>query len=192
MFGQVTHIVRESTWTFVTSGTGGIGLGFAAANGGEVVLKPADGPNKGFYFGSAGVGLSVGIKRIPKIGKIIDSRGLSERGGGNIAPKSFWNAGIVYIMSGFRGTELSAEDFRGVCCVVDLGAAILVGYSGAAMLINVDTLALIAATSPVLSLLAPPLNPKAMILSRGFTAGPQAGAGVTGQIGYLWPKAGKA
>lgn len=78
MFGQTIHIVRQSQWEFVTSGTGGIGIGYFAAGGGEEVLKSPSGENKGFYYGSAGVGLSIGIKRIPKIGRIVDSRGLSE------------------------------------------------------------------------------------------------------------------
>lgn len=95
-------------------------------------------------------------------------------------------------MDGFHGTELAVEDFRGVCVLVDLGAGILVGYSGAAMLINVNPVALIAQSNPLLALLGPSLSPKAMILSCGFTAGPQASAGITAQIGYLWPKAGKA
>ena len=60
------------------------------------------------------------------------------------------------------------------------------------MLINVNPLALLTSPSPLLSLIGPSLSPKAMILSRGFTAGPQTSIGVTAQIGYLWPKAGRA
>ena len=99
-------------------------------------------------------------------------------------------------MGGFHGTDFGVEDFRDVCCVVDIGAGVLLGYAGSAMLVNVDPLALIvnaaAATSPMLSLFAPSLNPKAMILSRGWNVGPQASAGISGSIGYLWPKAGAA
>lgn len=57
---------------------------------------------------------------------------------------------------------------------------------------NVNPLALIAETSPLLSLVGPPLSPKALILSRGWNVGPQASVGVSGTIGYMWPKAGMA
>ena len=191
MFGQQLSIRKTSAWTFNTSGTGGLGLGYFAASGGEVVLNPPTGAPKGFYYAAAGVGLSVGLKKIPKIGKI-DTRGLSERGAAVVAPKSFWNHGVVYIMDGFAGDELGVEDFRGVCCAIDLGAGVLVGYAGSALLINVNPLALVSATNPVMSLIGPSLSPKAMVLSRGWNAGLQASAGISGAVGYMWPKSGAA
>ncbi len=108
MFGEEVRIKKTSAWTFNTSGTGGLGLGFFAAVGGELVLKPPSGPLRGFWFGTAGVGIGAGIKRIPKIGRIIDSRGLSEKGSANAAPKSFWNHGVVYVMDGLTADELTA------------------------------------------------------------------------------------
>ena len=88
------------------------GLGYFAASGGEVVLNPPSGAPKGFYYGAAGVGLSIGLKKIPKIGKILDARSLSERGTGVVAPKSFWNHGVVYGVDGVSGDEQSVQDFR--------------------------------------------------------------------------------
>ena len=46
MFGQQLTIKRESGWTFNTSGTGGLGIGFVAASGGEIVLNPTSGEPK--------------------------------------------------------------------------------------------------------------------------------------------------
>ena len=192
MFGQQVSIRETSAWTFNTSGTGGLGVGFFAATGGELVLNPPSGDPKGFYYGAAGAGLSLGIRKIPKIGRILDSRGLSERGGANVAPKSFWNHGVVYVMDGCPGEDLTAKDFKGVCIAIDVGAGVLVGYAGSALLINVNPLALMAQTNPILSLIGPPLRPAAMVLSRGWNAGPQASIGISGTVGYMWPKAGEA
>ena len=192
MLGEDVVIKKTSAWTFNTSGTGGLGLGFFAAVGGELVLKPPSGPLKGFWYGAAGVGVGVGVKRIPKIGRIIDTRGISEKGSATAAPKSFWNHGVVYIMDGLAGDELTAEDFRGVCISLDVGGGVLVGYAGTALLINVNPLALAAKAveGPALSWIGPSLGPKAMVLSRGFTAGPQASVGASETVGYMWPKSG--
>lgn len=192
MLGQQISIRKTSAWTFNTSGTGGLGLGLFTATGGELVLNPPSGDPKGFYYGAVGAGLSLGVRKIPKIGRILDSRGLSERGGANVAPKSFWNHGVVYVMDGCRGDELTAEDFRGICIATDVGGGVLVGYAGTALLINVDPLALMAQTNPALSLIGPPLRPKAMVLSRGWNVGPQASVGISETVGFMWPKKGAA
>ena len=59
------------------------------------------------------------------------------------------------------------------------------------MLVNVNPAALAAqiasAAKPILRLFAPPLDPAAMILSRGWNVGAQANLGATAQVGYLWP-----
>ena len=191
--GHEVRISKTSAWTFNTSGTGGLGVGFFAATGGELVLNPPSGDPKGFYYAAAGVGVGVGIKRIPKIGRILDSRGLSEKGGANVAPKSFWNHGVVYVMDGCPNDDLRPEDFKGICLSTDVGGGVLVGYSGNALLINVSPLALAAqAAGPIGSLLAPSLKPHAMVLSRGWNVGPQASIGISETLGYLWPKSGAA
>lgn len=180
-------VKKESAWTFNTSGTGGAGLGFFAGSGGVVVLNDPGQQVQRFHYGAGGVGLSAGIRKIPKIGKIIDPRGLSNRGGGNVAPERFWNHGSVYVMDGCRGDDLTRGDFQGICAVYDAGAGLIVGYSGALMLVGINPLALaVSAAGIVGQLFGPPLSPKAMILSRGWNVGPQASAGVTAQLGYMW------
>ncbi len=186
-------IARKSAWTFNTSGTGGLGIEFVAVSGGTVVLDDPSGKETRFRYGAGGGGLSLGIRKIPKIGRLdtskIDSRGLSNRFSANIAPEPFWNHGAVYILNGFRGAELTREDFRGACIVFDAGAGLIVGYAGSAMLVGINAAGLaLAMASPLGSLLGPGINPKGIILSRGWNVGPQASAGVTGQVGYLWPK----
>ena len=188
------QIRKKSAWTFNTSGTGGIGIEFVAASGGTVVLDDPKGTTRNFRYAAGGVGVSAGIRKIPKIGKLdtrkLDPRGLSDHYGGNVAPKSFWNHGVVYVMDGCRADELVAEDFHGICIVIDAGAGLILGYSGSLMLVGVSALALAArATIPLADILGPPLAPKAMILSRGWNVGPQASAGITAQLGYIWPVA---
>ena len=116
---------------------------------------------------------------------------MSEKGGGAVAPKSFWNHGVVYVMDGCRGDDLKVEDFRGICLSTDIGAGVLVGYAGNALLINVDPLAVRAAT-PAAALFAPPLKPHAMVLSRGWNVGPQASVGASETLDWLWPESGAA
>lgn len=187
-------IKRQSAWSWNTSGTGGAGLGLVAASGGAVVLNDPAKQVQRFHYAAGGVGLSAGIRKIPKIGKIVDPRSLSNRGGGNVAPEFFTNHGTVYVMDGCSRDELVREDFHGICAVYDVGAGIIVGYSGALMLVGLDPLALAAraalAANPITNMLAPRLRVKAMILSHGWNTGPQAGAGITGQLGYIWPTPG--
>ncbi|WP_174279464.1 hypothetical protein [Sphingomonas bacterium] len=191
-----TTVKRRSRWTFTTSGTGGLGIEFVATSGGTVVLADPEGVERRFSYGAAGLGLSIGIRKIPKIGRInpgrLDPHGLSDHVGGNIAPEAFWNHGAVYVMGDCPHDELAIDDFKGICSVVDAGAGLILGYSGSAMLVGIDPmwLAITAAmhSSPVLGLLAPPLRCRGMILSRGWNVGVQASAGITGQLGYMWPQ----
>lgn len=194
MFGSGLSVRKTSSWTFETSGTGGVGVEFVAASGGVVVLDDPSGKTRHFRYGAAGGGLSWGIRKLPKIGPInpgrLDSRGLSNHYSGNLAPEAFWNHGSVYVMDSFKGNDLTREDFRGVCLVFDAGGGLILGYSGALMLCGIDTIALasMVAMPALAALVGPALNPKAMILSRGWNVGPQMSAGVTAQVGYLWPQ----
>lgn len=187
------RVRKRSAWTFNTSGTGGVGLELVAASGGTVVLNDPGGQVRNFHYAAAGIGLSAGIRKIPKIGKLdtsrVDPRGFSDHGGGNLAPQAFWNHGAVYVMDGCAHDDLTIEDFRGICAVYDAGAGLILGYSGSLMLVGLNPLALaVAATAgPLGQLLGPSLAPRAMVLSRGWNVGPQASAGVTAQLGYMWP-----
>ena len=178
-------LIRPSAWTFVTSGTGGVNVDIFAATGGAIDLLNPAGKPQNFHFGSAGVGAGVGIK-LPKIGKLeIRPEKLGKAIGGVIAPKAFPNAGTIYMTSFFAGRELTPADFRGVCIVIDGGAGLLVGYSGTLMLLSIypERFALQIA-SPIMSLLVGQAEPKAILLTRGLNVGVQAGAGITGTIGY--------
>lgn len=193
MFFSGLSIRKKSAWKFDTSGTGGVGIEFVAASGGTVVLDDPAGRETRFRYAAGGGGLSWGIRKVPKIGRLdtskIDSRGISDHFSANVAPEPFWNHGAVYIMGGFRGDELTAEDFHGVCVVYDAGGGLILGYSGSVMLVGINPMGLVAMASGVIGmLLGPGLDPKAVILSRGWNVGPQASVGVTGQIGFMWPK----
>lgn len=191
MFWSGLSIRARSAWSFVTSGTGGVGIEFVAASGGTVVLADPQARERRFRYGAAGGGLSWGIRKLPKLGRLdtskLDPRGLSDHFSGNVAPQSFWNHGSVWLFDGFKGKELTVDDFSGICLVFDAGGGLILGYSGAAMLVGIDPIALatVAMGLPGM-LLGPSLDPKAVILSRGWNVGPQASVGATGQVGYLW------
>ena len=69
----------------------------------------------------------------------------------------------------------------------DAGTGLIAGYSGAVMLVGINPVALaVAVAGPVGQILGPRIDPKAAILSRGWNVGPQASAGITGQVGYMW------
>jgi hypothetical protein len=76
-------IIRRSEWSFITSGTGGVGLSVVAVSGGTVVLSDPREREQRFRYGAAGVGWSFGIRKIPTIGRLdtrrVDPRGLSDR-----------------------------------------------------------------------------------------------------------------
>ena len=184
-------IIRRSEWSFITSGTGGVGLSVVAVSGGTVVLSDPREREQRFRYGAAGVGWSFGIRKIPTIGRLdtrrIDPRGLSDRFSGNVAPPAFWNHGAVWLLNGSNGNELTADDFAGACVAYDAGTGLIAGYSGAVMLVGINPVALAAAVAgPVGQILGPRIDPKAAILSRGWNVGPQASAGITGQVGYMW------
>ncbi len=137
---SLLRIRKTSAWKFQTSATGGLGVGFFVASGGGIALidpksKGEDHPTWLHYAG-AGVGASVGLRKIPKVGPAIDTRGLSEKGSGNLAPASFWNHGIVYVMNGCSGDDLELTDFKGPCCFVDVGAGLVAGYAGFGLLMK--------------------------------------------------------
>ena len=178
--------LRPSSWTFVTSGTGSLNVDIFAAAGGSIDFRDPSNKPQDFRFGSAGVGVGFGVK-LPKIGRLeIRPEKLDKAISGVVAPKVFPNAGSLYMTPFFSGQELAAADMRGLCIVIDGGAGLLVGYSGALMLLGIDPVRLtMQVTSPILSLLLGQAEPNAVLVTRGLNAGVQAGGGITGTIGYL-------
>ncbi len=181
--------VRKSDWKFNTSGTGGLGIGLFVIAGGELRLDDPDGQTRVLRYGGAGVGMSVGVRRLPKLGRFVDPKGLSDSAGGAIAPESFPNGGIVYVMEGCRTNDLIMDDFKGICIYYDIGIGVVAGYAAQGMLMNCDRVAFACLMSgnPVLSEIAfiNGLRPHAMLLSWGPNIGLQANAGVSESAGYV-------
>jgi hypothetical protein len=186
-------IKKPSAWQFVTSSAGGLGVEFVAAEGGALYFQDPRGKADSFYYGSAGLGLGVGLK-LPKIGKL-QIRGKSF--GAALAPAAFPNAGKLYILDTFKGDELKESDIQGVCMFLEVGGGVLVGASAMAMLLGMSPAWLAGALS------AAPLTPTLPLLSLyvwhqlintatgllimgGLNAGIQAGAGGAIFLGGLY------
>ena len=192
---------HRSAWTFETSGTAGIGLGFVAVSGGEIKLYDAQKREHAFWFGGGGGGLSVGVGKIigvlAKLGKFtrlatlvgkIDPKDVGSKGAASAAPEWLSNHGIVFALAGCSGADLTEADFKGACIYLDLGASLIYGYSGEVMLMNCNPEAFVALQSGGLAgelMFMTLLRPHAMLLSCGPSRGLQANAGVSACIGYL-------
>ncbi|HEY4185672.1 MAG TPA: hypothetical protein VGP07_11420 [Polyangia bacterium] len=182
-------VKSPSKWQFATSSTGGLGVEFFAVEGGAIYLKDPAGKKETFRYGSAGAGLTWGLK-LPKIGKLeLKSRGKSV--GGAVAPAGLPNAGTVYVMDSFKGDDFSRSDITGACVFVELYGGMIAGYSGTAMLfgINPTWLSAVLLGGPLAS--APALLPlihsaRGLLLMRGLNVGAVAGAGVGAFVGCMF------
>ncbi|MEI6705690.1 MAG: hypothetical protein WCK96_01000 [Methylococcales bacterium] len=190
---KLNPIKKTSAWQFVTSSTGGIGVEFFAAEGGQIYLNDPSGSLRTFTYGVAGGGLSIGFK-LPKIGKLqIPVKGASVGGVG--APASFPNTGCLYILSSFDGDELTYNDISGVCGLVEIGGGLIAGASSTAMLLGMNpkwmAATVVAMASPLSQSLMPLAYKKliesatSLLLMAGVNAGVQGGAGIIGCTGYL-------
>jgi len=186
------HIKKESKWTFNTNATGGAGAGYVVGSGGLIQLLTPENMVASFYYGGIGAGVSRGGK-FPKLPKLprIDLKGKSGAG----STTDFTSHGDVYVMEGCKKEELEATDFEDPCLYVDVGASMVVGYSGTVMLAGISSIALLKAglatgiipgTFCEPSVIADVLTTaKALILMRGWNAGLQVGGGASISIGYL-------
>jgi hypothetical protein len=183
-------VTKSSAWDFVTFGSGGIGLGYFAAEGGTIVLKnPSTGIDESFYYGGAGVGLSAGLK-LPKIGKVqINTRKGPLTGAGG--PTAFPSTGTVMVTDACPGADLTTSDIQGLCCFTEVGGGLIVGGSAAGMYVGLDAVRLAAFAASALpfgSSLASQFllaSAKAIILMAGINAGLQAQIGGAVYMGYL-------
>ncbi len=180
-------IKRRSDWTFKTAGTGGLGLEFAAVNGGVIELFDPSGKEIDFHFGAVGAGLTYGFK-LPFVGKL-NVRVKDHSVGASLAPTFFKNGGDVYITDSFKGQELSPSDLRGATLFLDGSLTLIGGASGTAMLLGIDPILLAMAMSmPALQAEALPWvvsrAPAALIMG-GATAALQVGFGAAVYVGYL-------
>jgi hypothetical protein len=55
-----------------------------------------------------------------------------------VAPAAFPNAGMLYILEGFDGEELTRSDITGVCMFLQVDVGVGGGASGNAMLLGMD------------------------------------------------------
>lgn len=182
-------IKSPSSWNFVTSSTGGLGVEFVAAEGGTIYFKDPSGKDVSFSYGAAGVGIAAGLK-LPKIGKMqvnVKGKGVV----GAIAPASFPNAGKLYVLDTFAGAELTQSDIRGVCLFVEIGGGIIAGVSATAMVVGMNPAWLAGLAlpfAPVLMAIDYKLLQSAtgLLVMGGVNAGLQAGAGAGAFLGGLW------
>lgn len=186
MIGMLT-ITKQSGWEFVTFGSGGLSVGFVAAEGGTVVLKDLSGEERQFYYGGAGGGLSAGLK-IPKIGKVR----IKSRAGditGNVGPTAFPSTGALFVTDNCSGDDLTESEIQGPCAFIDVGAGLIAGASGTAMAVGLNPLYLMAlAAGPMATPFAAQLlisSAKGVLLMAGLNVGIQAQIGGAALLGYL-------
>jgi hypothetical protein len=169
-------MLRDSKWQFVTSAGGGVSLALSAT-GGKIVLTDPAGRNVNFYYGGVGGGPSVGVK-LPKIGRLKKTGS-----GGNTA---FPSTGRIYCLPGCRGADLTEADFQGVCVFAEGAGGLIVGVSGDVMFLGGNPawlLTLPAGGGMSVDVFLKSCN--ALLLMAGVNAGLQAGAGLSGYLGYL-------
>ena len=177
--------LERSHWKYETGATGGIGIEFVAASGGAIYLDDPAGKVERFFFGGLGAGLSFGLK-IPKLPKL-QLRGKSIAGAGST--KDFTSRGRVWKRTRFHGRELARSDLQGAVVFVEGAIGLGVGASGDAMLFGINPFLLtLAISNPLLQTV---LMPRALDTAAGamafigLNAGPQAGGGVAGLVGYM-------
>lgn len=90
-----------------------------------------------------------------------------------LAPST--NVGDVYMSNGYVVPDLVRSDFGGGCLILSIGAGVLVGYSGIALLLGFEP------DHPNNAA----LNPKAIAFARGWNYGLSIGAAVTLTAGYV-------
>lgn len=182
-------IKGPSKWKFETSSTGGFGIEFVAVEGGTIYLKDPMGRNQAFRYGSAGAGLAWGLK-LPKLGKL-ELKVKGRNVGAAVAPASFPNAGLLYVMDSFKPDDFSRSDITGACVFVEAYGGLVAGYTGTAMLFGINPfwLATMLLGGPVAS--APSLLPlinsaRGMLLMRGLSVGSVAGVGAGAFVGGVF------
>jgi hypothetical protein len=192
---------RKSDWEFSNSNTAGIGLAFLAGNGGTIDLLNPQKKIVQFSYATIGTGASYSIK-IPNVTLGLGKGGTLPAGfvqGPSVLP----NRDALYMTKQFKGKELTADDLRGTCACLDLSAGMGAGISLTAMALNLDlhfdahtmfhqVLMPLVLGGPAAELVnTRVLGEKeastgtAVLFMVAMTAGAQAGAGITGTIGYL-------
>lgn len=185
-------IKKPSAWVFDTSASGGVGLGYAMAEGGAIFLKDPKGKAVTFYYGAPGVGLSAGFK-LPKIGKLnldtVTKIG-NKSPSGMFAPAAAPNKGQMFVLTGLPGDELTADDIRGLCIFCEAGGGSIACVSATVMLVGVNPVWFAAmAAAPLLTTFLIPnsmlTSAKGLLVMGGFYLSPSASVGIGEFLGLL-------
>ena len=185
---------QQSGWRFKTSGTGGVGVEFLAAQGGVIDLLDLSGKVVRLRMGALGVGYSYGFKlprgiKIPpiKLGKL--------NGSAALAPTWAKNWGWVWKTSACCTSDLTHSDFCGPVIFLDAGASILLGFNGDVMIMGMDKLLvveMIASSGAIGTIVNPDAaqkafqSAKAVLVSCGFGGTLSAAAGGAVFMGDVW------
>jgi outer membrane protein OmpA-like peptidoglycan-associated protein len=195
-FNLMATIRKKSAWSFKTSGGGSESVSvygpiFVTGSAGLITLTSPQGRDVKFHMAAGGAGAGLALpSKFKKINGFISPK-FSASG----SSEAMYSAGDVYVLDGFSGAELTADDFEGWFITHDVSAgAILAGFSGTVMLLG------LAATSIPFEVLKDGLvaqvinkiwpsvlgsKAKALLLMKGQTAG-SIGAGVANTVGYMW------
>ena len=175
--------LNESRWRYVTASGGGVTVAFLAGSGGSITLLSPEGENVSFRYGGVGGGIGLGM-RLPRFGKVnLNVKGKSVGGAG--ALEALPSTGTVLVADGLVGRDLSRGDFTGPCMYVELGAGVIAGGSGTAILFGLDPKLLaavaLASASPLTAALGASMSRQLLQSSRGALL--MAGVNVGAQLG---------
>ncbi len=186
--------LNESRWRYVTASGGGMTVAFLAGSGGSITLLSPEGENVSFRYGGVGGGIGLGM-RLPRFGKVnLNVKGKSVGGAG--ALEALPSTGTVLVADGLVGCDLSRGDFTGPCMYVELGAGVIAGGSGTAILFGLDPKLLaavaLASASPLTAALGASMSRQLLQSSRGallmagVNVGAQFGGGAAAYLGALF------
>ncbi|WP_132757788.1 hypothetical protein [Pseudomonas aeruginosa] len=159
--------LNESRWRYVTASGGGVTVAFLAGSGGSITLLSPEGENVSFRYGGVGGGIGLGM-RLPRFGKV----------NLNVKGKSVGGAGALEALPS------------------ELGAGVIAGGSGTAILFGLDPKLLaavaLASASPLTAALGASMSRQLLQSSRGallmagVNVGAQFGGGAAAYLGALF------
>src|ERR1051325_606572 len=117
------RVKRKSDWSYKTSSSGGLGLGFVSVGIGSITLNSPAGYEVVFTYKSLGAGISEGLG-LPKSINVGFSR------------EEYPSIGQLFVLEQFEGWELEARDIEGLCVIVEVSAAAGDGASFTAMVLG--------------------------------------------------------
>lgn len=185
--------LNESRWRYVTASGGGMTVAFLAGSGGSITLLSPEGENVSFRYGGVGGRIGLGM-RLPRFGKVnLNVKGKSVGGAG--ALEALPSTGTVLVADGLVGRDLSRRLHR-ACMYVELGAGVIAGGSGTAILFGLDPKLLaavaLASASPLTAALGASMSRQLLqsfrgaLLMAGVNVGAQFGGGAAAYLGALF------